>query len=115
MSENDRLTSPPSRVSVPDMLDDYRRRRDAFETQARELADLHREVLSATGREGTAIVSDARAKIARIVADARRDLLSLSKRLEGVPEIDEERRALQQARREIGRLVAGAKPELDAL
>src|SRR5262245_66389066 len=114
MNEDDRLTSPPSRVSVPDMLDDYRRRRDAFETQARELADLHREALSAAGREGSAIVTDARAKIARIVADARRDLLSLSKRLEGVPEIDDQRRALQQARREIGRLVAEAMPGIEA-
>jgi len=97
------------------MLDDYRRRREAFETQARELADLHREVVSAAGRESSAIVLEARAKIARIVAEARRDLLSLSKRLEGVPEIDDQRRALQQARREIGRMVAAAKPEIEAL
>jgi len=115
MIEDDRLSPTPSRVSVPEMLDDYRRRRDAFETQARELADLHREVLSATGREGAAIVADARARVARVVAEARRDLLDLSKRLEGVPEIDDQRQALQQARRDIGRLVDEAKPEIEAL
>ncbi len=119
MNEDDRPTPAPPRVSVPEMLDDYRRRREAFETQARELADLQHEVLDAAAREGAGIVADARARIARILADARRDLLNLAKRVEGLRGGDEQAAAvsesLQRARREISRLLHEEKPGIDAL
>ena len=115
MIEDDRPTRPESADSVLDMLEDYRRRHEALQTQTRELADLQREVLQAAVRESTAIVADARAKIARVVADARRELLNLTRRLEGVPDSAGQVASVQQARREIARLVDEAEAGIGTL
>ena len=115
MSEDDRPTPPESADSVLDMLEDYRRRQEALQTQARELADLQREVLQAAVRESTAIVADARAKIARIVVDARRELLNLTTRLEGIPDSAGQVASVQQARREIARLLDEAEAGIGTL
>jgi hypothetical protein len=126
MSEPARSSSaPPS--GVVDLLDDYRRRREALRQEARELAQLQAEVLGAAERDAAAIVTDVRAAIGRILGDARRDLQSLSKRVEFIASVEGDdagdrapkgmdsataRASLERARREIARALEDSKPEI---
>jgi hypothetical protein len=130
MSDADHFTSPEPRLSVPDRLDDYRRRREALDTQARELVELHRDLLDAVARDAAVFVADARAKVARALADARADLLRLKRRLEiiaqGQPgragvwtpplaDAAAQHESVQLARREIKRLLDDVSPEIERL
>jgi uncharacterized protein DUF4115 len=142
MDDKDPLSASAPTVTVPAMIDDYQQRRETLEAQARELAQLQHDVLAAAEREGSAIVADARAKVASILVDARRDLLNLITRVETIAGTKDDLRglaalppadrpadaairppvaaaavheSLRRARREIGRLMQDAKPEIERL
>src|SRR5688572_27249064 len=94
MSQANRSVDPARPLSVPDMVDDYVRRQQALELEARELAHLQAELLNAAEREASAIVTDARAKVSRALVEARRELLNLASRVRRVADLDVEHRAL---------------------
>src|SRR5262245_59892788 len=85
---------PSQAGNVPEMLEDYRRRRETLETQARELAQLQEDMLKAAERESGAIVSSTRARIASILAEARRALAALASRVEAIAGPEEEQKPL---------------------
>src|SRR5688572_33400238 len=68
----------PGTRNVPALIHDYRAQRDAWREQARNLARMREEVLTAADREAHDIVSSARADVRRILLKARRDLLVLA-------------------------------------
>lgn len=68
---------PPS-TPVPDLIEQYRVRRDAWIAQADELARLRDEVRGSAEREAMEIVTAARRDVRQIVMEARRELLVLS-------------------------------------
>lgn len=117
-----------------DLVDDYRRRRVALQQEARELARLQTHVLGAAERDAAAIVAGTRDRIGRVLVEARRDLQNLSRRVEAIAGIDSDddrgvlddhasirdaaaawQSSLQQARREVARVLDDAKPELEQL
>jgi len=63
---------------VPDLIEQYRVRRDAWIAQADELARLRDEVRGSAEREAMEIVTAARRDVRQIVMEARRELLVLS-------------------------------------
>lgn len=81
-------SSPPGRAQapVPDLINDYRKQQDAWSHQARELARLRAEVLAAAEREAAGIVTATRSQIARLLADARRELLGLAAQVQAIPD-----------------------------
>ena len=79
MSESDDLKPTPARRKpVPDLIEQYRVRRDAWIAQADELARLRDEVRGSAEREAMEIVTAARRDVRQIVMEARRELLVLS-------------------------------------
>ena len=66
------------RPPVPDLIERYRVRRDAWIAQADELARLRDEVRSAAEREAMEIVTAARRDVRQVIMEARRELLVLS-------------------------------------
>jgi Domain of unknown function (DUF4115) len=79
MSESDDLKpSVPAGSPVPDLIEQYRMRRDAWIAQADELARLRDEVRGSAEREAMEIVTAARRDVRQIVMEARRELLVLS-------------------------------------
>jgi hypothetical protein len=79
MSNSDELkpTASPG-TPVPDLIEQYRVRRDAWIAQADELARLRDEVRGSAEREAMEIVTAARRDVRQIVMEARRELLVLS-------------------------------------
>jgi uncharacterized protein DUF4115 len=71
------LTNDP-RPPVPDLIEQYRLRRDAWIAQADELARLRDEVRSSAEREAMEIVTAARRDVRQVIMEARRELLVLS-------------------------------------
>jgi len=69
---------PGTANNVPSLIHDYRAQRDAWREQARNLARMREEVLTAADREAKDIVSTARGDVRRILLKARRDLLVLA-------------------------------------
>jgi uncharacterized protein DUF4115 len=67
-----------SRPPVPDLIERYRLRRDAWIAQADELARLRDEVRGAAEREAMEIVTAARRDVRQVIMEARRELLVLS-------------------------------------
>lgn len=63
---------------VPDLIERYRSRRDAWIAQADELARLRDEVRGSAEREAMEIVTAARRDVRKVVMEARRELLVLS-------------------------------------
>jgi len=63
---------------VPDLIEQYRVRRDAWIAQADELARLRDEVRGSAEREAMEIVTAARRDVRKVVMEARRELLVLS-------------------------------------
>lgn len=63
---------------VPDLIERYRLRRDAWIAQADELARLRDEVRGSAEREAMEIVTAARRDVRKIILEARRELLVLS-------------------------------------
>lgn len=74
---NDPKPTPPG-TPVPDLIQQYRVRRDAWIAQADELARLRDEVRGSAEREAMEIVTAARRDVRQIVMEARRELLVLS-------------------------------------
>src|SRR5687768_18287884 len=70
--------SPGKDSRVPSLIHDYRAQREAWREQARNLARMREEVLTAADHEARGIVSAARADVRRILLKARRDLLVLA-------------------------------------
>src|SRR4030095_4836153 len=66
------------RPPVPDLIERYRVRRDAWIAQADEVARLRDEVRSAAEREAMEIVTAARRDVRQVIMEARRELLVLS-------------------------------------
>ena len=79
MSDSNELkpNAPPG-TPVPDLIEQYRVRRDAWIAQADELARLRDEVRGSAEREAMEIVTAARRDVRQIVMEARRELLVLS-------------------------------------
>jgi predicted lipid-binding transport protein (Tim44 family) len=77
MSDSNELKPPPG-TPVPDLIQQYRVRRDAWIAQADELARLRDEVRGSAEREAMEIVTAARRDVRQIVMEARRELLVLS-------------------------------------
>jgi hypothetical protein len=75
---NDPKASGPAGTPVPDLIEQYRLRRDAWIAQADELARLRDEVRGSAEREAMEIVTAARRDVRQIVMEARRELLVLS-------------------------------------
>lgn len=71
-------SKPNSGTPVPDLIEQYRLRRDAWIAQADELARLRDEVRGSAEREAMEIVTSARRDVRQIVMEARRELLVLS-------------------------------------
>jgi hypothetical protein len=65
-------------AQVPDLIERYRVRRDAWIAQADELARLRDEVRGAAEREAMEIVTAARRDVRQVIMEARRELLVLS-------------------------------------
>ena len=65
-------------TQVPDLIERYRVRRDAWIAQADELARLRDEVRGAAEREAMEIVTAARRDVRQVIMEARRELLVLS-------------------------------------
>jgi hypothetical protein len=63
---------------VPDLIERYRVRRDAWIAQADELARLRDEVRGSAEREAMEIVTAARRDVRKVIMEARRELLVLS-------------------------------------
>src|SRR5262245_34737466 len=72
---------PPSQTDstpVPDLIERYRVRREAWIAQADERARLRDEVRGSAEREAMEIVTAARRDVRKVIMDARRELLVLS-------------------------------------
>jgi hypothetical protein len=78
MAGQDDQRPTPAGTPVPDLIERYRSRRDAWIAQADELARLRDEVRGSAEREAMEIVTAARRDVRRIVTEARRELLVLS-------------------------------------
>jgi hypothetical protein len=76
--QTDPRTPQISNTPVPDLIERYRLRRDAWIAQADELARLRDEVRSSAEREAMEIVTAARRDVRKVIMDARRELLVLS-------------------------------------
>jgi hypothetical protein len=81
-----RTDPPDSPSSVPDLVTDYRSQVDVLRAQARNVALMRADVLSAAARESQAIVAAARRDIRDILVNARRELLVLAAQVEAVTE-----------------------------
>src|SRR4029434_6241466 len=79
MSDSNELKpNTPAGTPVPDLIEQYRVRRDAWIAQADELARLRDEVRGSAEREAMEIVTAARRDVREIVMEARREWLVLS-------------------------------------
>src|ERR1044072_6977137 len=76
--QTDQPQSQTGTTPVPDLIERYRVRRDAWIAQADELARLRDEVRGSAEREAMEIVTAARRDVRQIVMEARRELLVLS-------------------------------------
>src|SRR5688572_15064851 len=127
-------TGSPEPVSrVPSLIHDYRAQRDAWREQARNLARMREEVLTAADHEARGIVSAARADVRRILLKARRDLLVLAAQVRAagrlgdgeetveapdflpVDDLGQAQNALTTARHDIRRVLDESRPELEGL
>src|SRR5215510_11047634 len=76
--QNDPRAKGAGGTPVPDLIERYRLRRDAWIAQADELARLRDEVRGAAEREAMEIVTTARRDVRQVIMEARRELLVLS-------------------------------------
>jgi hypothetical protein len=117
---------------VPSLLHDYRAQRDAWREQARNLARMREEVLSAADREAKDIVTTARTDIRSILLKARRDLLVLAAQVRAAgrlgdaedasdaaflppDELGQAHTSLTAARHDIRQVLDESRPELEGL
>lgn len=76
--QTDQPQSESGSTAVPDLIERYRTRRDAWIAQADELARLRDEVRGSAEREAMEIVTAARRDVRKVIMEARRELLVLS-------------------------------------
>jgi len=76
--QTDQQTPQAGSTPVPDLIERYRLRRDAWIAQADELARLRDEVRGSAEREAMEIVTAARRDVRKVIMEARRELLVLS-------------------------------------
>lgn len=76
--QTDQPQSQTGTTPVPDLIERYRLRRDAWIAQADELARLRDEVRGSAEREAMEIVTAARRDVRKVIMEARRELLVLS-------------------------------------
>src|SRR5215510_10074350 len=76
--KTDHPHSQSGTTPVPDLIERYRMRRDAWIAQADELARLRDEVRGSAEREAMEIVTAARRDVRKVIMEARRELLVLS-------------------------------------
>jgi hypothetical protein len=76
--QTDQPQSQSGSTAVPDLIERYRVRRDAWIAQADELARLRDEVRGSAEREAMEIVTAARRDVRKVIMEARRELLVLS-------------------------------------
>jgi hypothetical protein len=126
--------SPGKDSRVPSLIHDYRAQREAWREQARNLARMREEVLTAADHEARGIVSAARADVRRILLKARRDLLVLAAQVRAAgrlgdggeetvdtfnllpsDDLGQARNALTTARHDIRRVLDESRPELEGL
>ena len=91
--QTDQPQSQTGTTPVPDLIERYRLRRDAWIAQADELARLRDEVRGSAEREAMEIVTAARRDVRKIILEARRELLVLSAQVQAAlgdatPKID---------------------------
>jgi hypothetical protein len=124
---------PETPTNVPALIHDYRAQREAWREQARNLARMREEVLTAADREARDIVSSARADVRRILLKARRDLLVLAAQVraagrlgdaDDTPEtvnllpaddLGQASHTLTSARHDVRRVLDESRPELEGL
>ena len=117
---------------VPSLLHDYRAQRDAWREQARNLARMREEVLSAADQEAKDIVTAARTDIRSILLKARRDLLVLAAQVRAAgrlgdaedasdvaflpsDELGQAHTSLTAARHDIRQVLDESRPDLEGL
>jgi hypothetical protein len=123
----------PGASRFPSLIHDYRAQRDAWREQARNLARMREEVLTAADHEARGIVSAARADVRRILLKARRDLLVLAAQVRAAgrlgdgedtvetpnflpaDDFGQAQNALTTARHDIRRVLDESRPELEGL
>jgi len=76
--QTDQPQTQTGTTPVPDLIERYRLRRDAWIAQADELARLRDEVRGSAEREAMEIVTAARRDVRKVIMEARRELLVLS-------------------------------------
>jgi hypothetical protein len=76
--QSDQQPPQAGATPVPDLIERYRMRRDAWIAQADELARLRDEVRGSAEREAMEIVTAARRDVRKVIMEARRELLVLS-------------------------------------
>ena len=125
---------PVPASKVPSLIHDYRAQREAWREQARNLARMREEVLSAADHEAKDIVSAARADIRRILLKARRDLLVLAAQVRAAgrlgdaedntpdavkflpsDDLGQASNVLTSARHDVRRVLDESRPELEGL
>jgi hypothetical protein len=125
---------PVAASKVPSLIHDYRAQREAWREQARNLARMREEVLSAADHEAKDIVSAARADIRRILLKARRDLLVLAAQVRAAgrlgdaedstpdavqflpsDDLGQASNVLTSARHDVRRVLDESRPELEGL
>jgi hypothetical protein len=124
---------PGTPSNVPALIHDYRAQRDAWREQARNLARMREEVLTAADREAHDIVSSARADVRRILLKARRDLLVLAAQVRAAgrlgdaddtpdtggllptDDLGQASNVLTSARHDVRRVLDESRPELEGL
>ena len=124
---------PGTLSNVPALIHDYRAQRDAWREQARNLARMREEVLTAADREAHDIVSSARADVRRILLKARRDLLVLAAQVRAAgrlgdaddtpdtvgllpaDDLGQASNVLTSARHDVRRVLDESRPELEGL
>ena len=124
---------PGTPSNVPALIHDYRAQREAWREQARNLARMREEVLTAADREAHDIVSSARADVRRILLKARRDLLVLAAQVRAAgrlgdaddtpdtvaflpsDDLGQASNVLTSARHDVRRVLDESRPELEGL
>jgi hypothetical protein len=91
--QSDQQQPQTGATAVPDLIELYRLRRDAWIAQADELARLREEVRGSAEREAMEIVTAARRDVRKVITEARRELLVLSAQVqaalgEAIPSTD---------------------------
>src|SRR5262245_38095412 len=110
-----------------DLIADFHARHEAWRRQGEDLARLRADARATAEREAAAILTTARAQVSRIIVDARQALQVLTAQLQAITDAaavgrDGSRNvdgdvpeSVQQARRDLERLMGDMHPDLEEL